>query len=176
MRSGSVSFGRAGRRSMMVVVVCCGALLLAAHGRTLAQEDKASDAALELKLSVYESAVCPDASLTLSLEITNTGERQVRIHRQTIWSQFSSSKVGSPSGRSSISCGIDNGRPDNWIVIEPGDKYLATHPYSLGWDSFFKDAGRYKISTSLPFYIGEKYSRYARSNEAEFEVRDCAAK
>jgi hypothetical protein len=154
-------------------------MLLAARAQTRAQDkgpENASDASMELKLSAYESRVCRGSSVTLTLEVANTGERQIKIHRSNLWSQFSYSKVGSQSSGSSISCGVSDDSPQSWVAIEPGGKADFTLTYRLEHDQFFHDAGRYKLSTSLQLYAADKYVRPVKSSEAEFEVYDCAAK
>ncbi|HEX8748875.1 MAG TPA: hypothetical protein VF717_17000 [Pyrinomonadaceae bacterium] len=159
----------------MAVAICGCALLLTAYAQTGTREDKQDEAALELKLTAYETSVCPDSSLTLSLEITNRGRRQVRFLGSNLWRAFSYSEVGRP--RAQVLAGCGGGDPaEKWIVLEPGDKYFGTLIHRLDTNSFFKDAGRYKISTTLNYRVGDWDSETVRSSEAEFEIQDCAAK
>jgi hypothetical protein len=175
MHSGD-SLVKTGRLATALVVLCCCALASMAVQAQTGNDEKKTDAALELKLSSYETRVCPNSSLTLSLEVTNTGRRQVKISRLNLWSYIMSSRVGSEINRSSISCSAIDPKTDIWIAIEPGETFNDTRIYRLDADSFFQDAGRYKLSTSLQFFVDNKYVKTVASNEAGFEVYDCGAK
>ena len=177
-RDGGSSKGP-GWRKIMLAVCCCALLLTVGQAQTGAREEgEARDTALELKLSAYESKVCAGSSLTLSLEITNTSREVIKLHKQSLWREFSYSSVDRNSNRTSIGCGGGDARAEDSIVLEPGAQYRDTHTYSLEWNDLFQNAGRYRISTRLSYYFatGKYGSGGGSSNEVEFEVYNCAAK
>lgn len=174
MRGENYSVTRVGRRAIAAVIFCC-VMLLTAYAQTGAQKEKQDDAALELKLTAYEESVCPGATLTLSLEITNAGERQLKILRSDLWNGFGYSQVGRARGGAEVGCGGDDAAPGGWIVLEPGDRYFDTMAYTPR-TTFFNEAGRYKIHTSLSYYVADRQAKTITSSDAEFEIQDCAAK
>lgn len=159
-----------------MALACCCVMLLTAYAQTGSQEERQNDADLELKLSAYEASVCSGSSLTLSLELTNTGERQLKVLRSDLWRAFSYFKAGQARGGAEVGCGGGDQTEGGWIVLEPGDRYSASTNYGFGATSFFKEAGRYKIATSLSYYVADRKAEKALSNGAEFEIEDCAAK
>lgn len=160
---------------------CVFCLLLfgfAANAQPAAQSERTgegSDAQPELKLSTHTPRICLNSTLALVLEMTNTGQQEIKVHKSDLWSRFTYSSPGSEIGGSSISCGFWDDHPQSWVTLAQGAKYFDTFLY-LTEQSYFKAAGTYRIATSLPYYIGDKPAGRIKSNEVEFEVYDCAAK
>lgn len=173
---------RQGEISRALALFLCVLCLMFASSVALAQSaspkertDEGDAAQPEVKLSAHTPRICLNATLTLLLEITNAGQQEIKIHKSELWSRFDYSSLGSEIAGSSISCGFWDNAAEDWVVLAPGAKYFDTFIY-MTEGTYFKAAGTYRISTTLPYYIGDKHAGRFKSSEAEFEIYDCAAK
>jgi hypothetical protein len=153
-------------------------LTLVANARPVSQRNSLAEnkgAPLELKLSTHVPRICLNAALPLVLEITNAGQGEIKIYKPDLWGRFDYSSLGSEIAGSSTSCGFWDDDARNWAVLAPSAKLFETFIY-MTEGSYFKAAGTYRLSTTLPYYTGDKQTGRIRSSEVEFEIYDCAAK
>lgn len=118
---------------------------------------------LRMTLSSNSLMLCLGSLLPLDLEITNSGNREVKIDKADLWNQFSygfssTDGVGRGGGRGS-SCSHCRG---NYVVLPPGGRYESSFEFPL--DDFFKDTGEYTLKM--------KYEQLS-TNELTFELYDC---
>ena len=170
--------GKINRALAISCVLCLMLFGFAANAHPASRSEKFGedgDTQPEVKLSTHTPGICLNSPLALVLEITNAGQQEIKVHKSELWSRFSYTSPGSEFGGSSISCGFWDDTPQSWVTLAPGAKYFDTFLY-ITEGSYFKAAGTYRISTTLPYYIGDKPGGRIKSNEAEFEIYDCAAK
>lgn len=125
------------------------------------QDNHQSD--LRMTLSSTSLMLCLGSQLPLDLEITNLGNREVKIDKADLWNRFAygfSGRDGSGrgGGRGS-SCNHCRG---NYVVLPPGGRYESSFEFPL--DDFFKDSGEYNIKMT--------YDQVS-TNELAFELYDC---
>jgi hypothetical protein len=153
------------------------ALTLAVKGQNGRQPPEGAPkiAPLKLKLSTLKSSLCLGSSIDLQLEIQNVGAEEIKIDKADLWASFSyygGVDPGTTSGRGGgQSSGCDHCR-GNYLTLLPGVAYWDKHEFKRN-DDFFDHAGRYFISTSLPYKIGSTDRPSEGSNDVEFELFQC---
>jgi hypothetical protein len=118
---------------------------------------------LKLVLSSATMMLCLGSRLPLEVQLANQGDREVRIDKSELWTEFRygfSRPDGSGRGGGEASSWIPGG---DVVVLKPGEHYVSSFQYQLD-GSFFKDAGGYVFKTNY---------QHVSSNEITFELYDC---
>ena len=153
------------------------AVALAVNGQNSEQPREGAakeNSPLKLKLSTLKSSLCLGSLVDLQLEIQNLGAEEIKIDKADLWASFSYYGGNDPdttSGRGGgQSSGCDHCR-GNYLTLLPGVAYWDKHEFEP--NDVFDHAGRYFISTSLPYTIGNTDRPSEGSNDVGFELFQC---
>src|SRR5262249_16199109 len=109
-------------------------------------------------------------------EIQNAGDEEIKIDTADLWSFYS---YGGPTpnpdceqcgqgGAQASGCDHCRGR---YISLFPGTSFWDKREFKL--NEYFAAAGKYSITTQLPYFIGDARWDSMGSNQVEFELYKC---